>query len=228
MPWAKDRGGTTFKAGTLLGGGGPPPGPDEGVPKMHTLVDDFPGAAPDPTKWTPANLSPPDRTITVVGGQLLMTSTIPGYAILNGVSAFDLTDSSFAVEVVAMADAGSTSMYVPTLTDAPEVAAATRYLSWYISWAWASAVWNDGGSDNTVYEGDFDPVASRWLRISDSGGTTKWSHSADGLTWVDDASVPTPIDLVGLYPNLQVNGPTVTFDHVNLTPAKRRARYQRR
>jgi hypothetical protein len=49
----------------------------------------------------------------------------------------------------------------------------------------------DGGSTSNV-TANFDPVAHRWWQIVESGGTTRWETSPDGITWNTVVSRSTP------------------------------------
>lgn len=78
----------------------------------------------------------------------------------------------------------------------------SNWLDWEIaSETTLKAMWGStGGGTNTVYTTTLDPVAHRWLRVRESGGTVYWDSSADGANWTNRASVASPfaLDNVGL------------------------------
>lgn len=66
----------------------------------------------------------------------------------------------------------------------------------------------------------------RWLRIRESGGTTYWERSADGLSWTTMHSVSNPIAVTALKVSVsagcwqaEASATSATFDNLNIYPA---------
>lgn len=140
-------------------------------PKIDTFTDDF--ATADTTKWVsfPANT-------TVSSGQLRIVPDT-GYSSLYSVNTYDLTGSSFKIELV----------------QPPAVGLGTTAVFYYLADAAANDVrfvWEGdnlsarrkiGGTETTILSAAYSSTNHRWLRISESGGVVTFATSPDGSTW---------------------------------------------
>lgn len=140
---------------------------------VETLTDDFnTGTVPDPAKWATSGLIAPALT----GDQLRLQSAAAGtnYARVQGQSLYTLTGSSFFVKVTPRATGGShqTSLafFDPTLASQVMILTAGTNIAY-------------GLSSALNFPRSYDPVADKWWRISESGGTVSYHTSPDGFTW---------------------------------------------
>jgi hypothetical protein len=82
------------------------------------------------------------------------------------------------------------------------------------------------GTPTNLASISFDSVNHKWFRIRESGGTTYWDTSVDGLTWTNRHSVANPIAVTALMLEVligtwQVEGSTTSakFDNLNIFPS---------
>ena len=77
-----------------------------------------------------------------------------------------------------------------------------------------------GGSTTVLATPTYDPVAHRWLRFSESGGTVTWSTSPDGSTWTSRGTWAPSFAVTGVWAFLGAGGGgTSYFDNVNVVPS---------
>ncbi|HST62658.1 MAG TPA: hypothetical protein VLK84_28390, partial [Longimicrobium sp.] len=118
-------------------------------------------------------------------------NTAVTYAILASSALYDLTQSSMAAEVVQVLPPAPEAY---TILEAKHQGdTGTRVFMINVNGELYAGE-NVGG----VFTGTpltYDPVAHRWWRIREAGGTTYWEVSADGCGWTVIRSAPNPIPL---------------------------------
>jgi hypothetical protein len=160
------------------------------MPLTGTLRDTFDDGVVDTVKW-PSNYNtgaggPPTET----GGRARVVCGT-GFSAFTSDNTYTLADSHAWVQVFPPAAGGATEAWAQLLitsstsgTDAIfEVSAVTNQLNMAVRTGFF-----DPGAVTLAY----DPVAHRWLRISEAGGTLVWSTSPDGLTWTTRRSTAAP------------------------------------
>jgi hypothetical protein len=178
------------------------PGADLAPPlpcnKTTLVADDFCGATMS-TLWG-ASWADPDAGLQQQNCELDITppTNLIGYAGYLTDRYFDLTGSQVQVEVKQMLDPTSSAdaqLHLNGLTgDLLEIIQESGTL-YFRRWL--------GGTDTELANAAWDPVAMRWWRIRESGGTTFYETSPDGAAWVKRASEP--------------NAPFVRFVRVELS-----------
>lgn len=148
-------------------------------PPVSGFTDDF--ATADLTKWT----SFPAEAV-VTGGQLQLTSGL-GYPRIPTLNRWSLTGSELIVELVGSAGAPSED-YVLLRQDSSNVvgfvvagAAGARTLAFTNTASFPSI--------------PYDPVAHRWVRLTESGGTITWWTSPDRSTWTSQRTAAVTFSL---------------------------------
>jgi hypothetical protein len=181
-------------------------------PTVSTFVDNF--ATADTGKWT----SFPAEAV-VTGGQLQLTSGL-GYPRIITLSRYSLIGSELVAELVGSAGAPSED-YILVRKD------TTDALGFVVAGASGARVlqlanYGPGASLPTV---TYDPVAHRWLRLTESGGTVTWWTSPDRSTWTSQRTLAAPFALTSLtveimagYAGTAPTGPMIV-DNINVTPA---------
>lgn len=153
-----------------------------------SLTDDFSGGSIDSTKWVPYN----DTGVTVAqtGGQLVISETAVTSASGGMESArhFNLTGSQVTI-----------TMPDNTLLLSQPLAFSLPYLhlpddTFAIYWRFDNdgvvrAVTRIAGVESGLVGITYNSVSTLYWKISESGGTVTWSHSANGSSWTDDTTI---------------------------------------
>jgi hypothetical protein len=111
---------------------------------------------------------------SVAGGQLILTPT-PEYPVVRTVQTYDLRDSACYLNYNIDGNPGLYASY-----------------------------WSGGADLGGKWVGGWALSDLRWLRIREAAGTVYWDRSADGATWVNHHSLPTPFDVSKVYLALKV------------------------
>jgi hypothetical protein len=187
---------------------------------MSTITDDFSTSTPSPA-WKRSYVNSP-MTVTQTGGQLMFTlaANLVVFSAYYSSASYDLTGSSFVVQVPQTANVATTAQTYIALNGQGandiEMLEENGQLTARIS---------VGGTDQNLASAAYDPTQHAWWRIRESGGTLFWDTSPDGKTWTVLCSDSTPfaidvLDVVlaaGTWQS-QANPGTSNFDNVNLTP----------
>jgi hypothetical protein len=182
------------------------------IPKASSFVEDFSTS----TRWTLRG------TAVVTGGQLSITPATTGSndAFTNGaVGHLDLANSSIMFNVVGMVAADGCLIY---LADTSQQNTFSFYK------------WTDGnlyscervaGVDSNTNPVSYDPVAHKYWRIRESGGTVYWETSPTGIgSWTVQRSkawaVPS-INSFFIFPTTTNGSGGLPFviEDINVTPA---------
>jgi len=192
----------------------PPPSP-----KIATLTDDFSTGALDTTKW----LLWTAGTASVSGGQLRVVSNTDWSGGIESVSRYDLTGSSFMVEVVSTSAA---SVYEDTYINI--LASTGNGVGIDIEMTNGSGGITLGSFVGGTYTArgtvTYDPVTMRWARLREASGTVYMDTAPDGKTWTQRASwVVSGVALTSVTASLGAGGDSngaspAIFDNVNLVP----------
>jgi hypothetical protein len=188
------------------------------IPKLETITDDF--ATQDTAKWTFA------AAAAVTSGQVVCTPSTAWDAYFEAKAVYDLTGSSYVVELV-QATATGTGGSLETYVELDSGGTHTNPMLLFRKVAGnLLSVWrNSSGTETTVNTAAYSATNHRWLRIRESGGTVFWEVSANGLSWNSYGSVATPFNITslgvrqGCGTNTAEGSPgTAIFDNVNLPP----------
>ena len=198
--------------------------------KAHTLVDNFNDNQLDPTLWTAFPSA--STTVREVNGRLEirpLSGTTGTYSI-SSVSAYDLTGSQVAVEVVRTLRASTNvSVYLYAWQD------ASNYVIVFVANGRLTAARTVGGTYTDLRVVPYDPAVHRWLRLREQLGITYWEFSADGVTYTVLHQAPNPITLTsvqftlgaGVFVALPDTGLAV-FDNFNVQNTSRSRRVEER
>lgn len=162
--------------------------------KISGLIDDF--ASVDGAKWQGLDGANP----TVVGGQASITLT-NGYPGFSSVKLWDLTGSSFALQLPQMPNTSTPSagLFIQL-----EAGADTNN---HVRWNWddnasVAAVYRVNGTDTLLGGGAVPFTAGMWVRLRESGGTVFWDYSLNGLSWTVWQSWVSTLPLTAVRANL--------------------------
>lgn len=165
-----------------------------GRPSVY--VDDFADGVPS----TFFNDTASGGSITEQNGNLVLSYAAGANASHAAKAMVNLQDDRLRV-AVPIAPPATARVFIGLRLD------DTRLLAFVIENGTLYARQVDGGPASNV-TASFDPVAHRWLQISESGGTTKWETSPDGLTWSTLVSRTTPSWATTVRPVLSAGDPT--------------------
>jgi len=190
------------------------------------LCDNFGGSTIDTTRWATGFFGTVDSAVTVVetSGQLQITCrsafASAAYNGLMSANAYDLTGRGAAVQVVQQAAPGNsnadTQLHVGTDN--------THRFTIVAEGTTITFLWYDG-SAHSLASITYSATTHAWWRIRESGGTTFWDTSADGITWTNRASIANPFAVTAMKPNLAAGtfasittpAPAI-FDNFNVLP----------
>ena len=152
-----------------------------------SLRDNFEGTL---ARWVAGGIG--SGTADIAAGRLRLSYFSDGlsYGSIQSVEPVRLVDGRVKVEVVSWP---GTQYYEEMGLDAQ--AGVGNRVEWYISGTGISARTIVNGTDTSVSQGTYDPVAMRWLALREASGTTYWEYSADGLSWTTAYSLATPVDV---------------------------------
>jgi hypothetical protein len=170
---------------TRDGGGDPtvPPPPLDakaacGRPSVY--VDDFGDGVPS-TLW---NGAAPGGSITKQNGNLILAYGAGAAATYAARAMVNLRDDRLRVALPVAPPSTARTSLVLRFDD-------THLLSFVLSSGDLIARSVDGGPAQNVSV-PFDPVAHRWWQIAETGGTTRWETSPDGIVWTVISLAVTP------------------------------------
>lgn len=195
------------------------------MPLIEELRDTFTDGVVDTIKW-PSNYNTGAGGLPTETGGRARVPCDTGFAAFTSDTTYTLAASHAWVQVFPPAAGGAaTEAWAQLLitsstsgTDAIfEVNAVTNQLTMAVRVGFF-----DAGATTLAY----DPVAHRWLRIGEAGGTLVWSTSADGLTWTTRRTAAAPAwvadaDLeIQLITHRDSGTPDFAeFDNFNVTPS---------
>ena len=134
---------------------------------------------------------------------------------------YDLTSSQAVISVMGTPSAVTNAYGFLTLGPA-----GTTYLEWIILGGTLTANYYISGTKTTLVNLTYSPVTHAWWRIRESGGTSYWDTSPDGLSWVNQASVADPFTETQLFADIgagcyenETNPGSFVVSDFNVTPA---------
>jgi hypothetical protein len=144
---------------------------------LQTLTDGFQAGSVNTSKWVAA----PETNTSVTqssGGLNLIgpTSGNLGYAIVESVSTYDLTDSYGYCSVSSVGFTGSSNCDTSMLRVFQD---ASNDLTWYVSGSGINARKKVGGGSSVVFSTTYNASTHRWVRIR--------HLSSDGKVYFDTA-----------------------------------------
>lgn len=178
---------------------------------MTALTDDF--RFRDPTKWTWGAWA------TTIGGQLWLQSNDAYTGDLRSINAYDLTGSSLSIELVqrAASNGGLSDTYMGVFLNPSNV--GDNQVLFNVRGTSLLAYRNVAGVRTTVATVTYDPVAHRWWRIREAGGTIFWDTSPNRATWTNLGSWVTTFAVTAVYAFVGTGtgaASTVLFDSLNI------------
>jgi hypothetical protein len=183
------------------------------VAKTETFQDNFDDNSIDPTKWN--NLD--GSQIVETNYELEITNTLSTtFYEIQSVNQYDLTSSYVFVKLVV--DNPALLYNDPSFLVFID---GDNYLVFLIESNVLYAQYYSGGTQHPVSNVAYNATNHKWLRMRESGGTTYWDTSPDGLTWTNFTSAGNPIVLTSVYISLgsgtySVSGVTTArFDNLN-------------
>lgn len=187
------------------------------------LADDFNDNNTDRTKWTQANAGV--VAINETNGQLLITATpstagsnYGGYNSKTG-NVYSLIGGSFTIEVPQVTNTATNA-----LTQVNVTYDSSNFIGFQQKGGTLYAFKVVAGVTTNVSTAAYNATNHRWWRIRESGGTTYWDTSTDGLTWTNFTSTANPITLTivkyayfaGTLASIASPGAAI-FDNVSIT-----------
>jgi len=161
---------------------------------LSTFQDNFNDNSIDTAKW---NESEGNTTVDEVNKQLEFTLAVDpntGYASLESDNSYNLTGNQGYIEVIQLpASGGNSESYFTLFVD------SNNNIEWFSAWGWLYANYKVSGSTTWLGEIEYSAGTTDWLRIRESGGTTYWDYSGDGISWTNLTSVSNPITVTALY-----------------------------
>ncbi len=189
----------------------------EGCGKTTLIADDFDDGIRDPI-WRDSTGGP---QLAEVDGVARISVTGQGFAKYRSGLGYDLTDSYIAVEVPRLQIFEQASALLGIdfrFPNGEEGKLRLRYKSGQLEGLFAVE-----GNQLTMFGAvPYEPVAHRWWRIRESGGTVYFEASANGSQWQRITSGPAPFALTHVQVRFMVGSddPTTTtssadFDNFN-------------
>jgi trimeric autotransporter adhesin len=165
---------------------------------ISCLTDAFPGTTLDTTKWQLV-----EGSAAVAGGQLQLGAT-SAYTTVGSLIAWTLKNSAVLMKLWPLGP-GNGSFQIGFDLFSWWTVGANKQIDLVLEGSGPSltATYTDsGGTQHTIGSGTWTPGfgTPAWLRIRESGGTTYFDYSSDGMTWTNLCSIADPIvsDAVGL------------------------------
>lgn len=188
------------------------------MPGLSTLTDDF--TTKDTSKWTWGG------TASVVSGQ---ANFVPATTYANSIGTgtiYTLTGNAALVQVVQTSPTGTTG----TLENWFEVdtGGGSPMINWRKLGANLFAAWRDAnGTETHLATLTYSSATHAWWRIQESGGTTFWDTSTDGINWTQRASLLNPftygtalsVSIGAGYAGTESTPGTFIVDNFNLPPS---------
>jgi len=184
---------------------------------MSTLVDNFNDNSFNTALWTRYTTG---RVLEQNQRIEMTTLTAGDYYDITSISTFHLTGSAAWSELVNAGNQSLTSLEAyPVLLKSGGLNVNTLF--WVVTNNLVKAYKRVASTNTSLYSATYDPNVHKWFRIRESGGTTFWDTSVDGITWTNRFSVANPIDLTDLSFSLslgtaaELSTSFAYFDNVN-------------
>lgn len=190
--------------------------------KISTLIENF------NDDLFPASFTDNAGSNSNVSGEKMRISKGGGaaYQTILSVAAYDLDESSIYDQVVDAGDQSNASneMYPMRLVNSVDT---SDTLEWGIFNGVLTAFYRVNGSMTTLRNNvSYNAAVHKWFRIRETGGTTFWDYSTDGVSWTNYTSVATPAGVThtSLKVELSVGSwdsapdTTAVWDNINFTP----------
>lgn len=210
----------TLHNGTTWTAGAPLSDPIQTIPASQ-LTDAFTGTAIDTSKWIYTGAA----SQTQQNGQLTITpkANTGGYYGLTSKKAYDLTGSSFVVEVPqTAAHSSAETQLIMELNGGNKLIISKGGTTLSLRHKL-----NDVSYNTSV---PYDATAMRWWRMREAAGTVYFETSPDATTWTTQRSFAKGFDLSQLYITLRAgigasvaNPGSAIFDNVNVPAAPNNA-----
>ena len=183
---------------------------------ISTLTDNFDDNSRDAAKWQEGSAG-----VAEVNQELEFTTTLAASTqeIYSTVDTYELTSSQTTIKIV---DAGNFSLVSYYWSFGMFPNDWSHWLGWLLD--------NDGVHarfDSTNYTTNtYVANTYRYLRIRESGGTTYWEYSSDGINWNVEHSVANPMTVTDIMIRLaaetwdtELSTTTLKIDDFNILPS---------
>lgn len=189
---------------------------------ISTLTDNFNDNSIDAAKW---ETYIEQGSISEINNQIeITTGTGGGITELVSVNDYDATGSSATIKVI---DAGNQILDTYYFYPLALIIWSGNFdmVLWDIDKTKGIAAFKRiSGSYTQIGSADtYDADKYRYLKIRESGGTTYWDYSSDGINWTNFTSVANPITMTTIRPTVvTINTTTSTIakvDDFNILPS---------
>jgi hypothetical protein len=193
--------------------------------QMDTLKDEFNGTTAKAI-WSPFSAGSATITYDATGVTVTFPATTSGATDgdLSSFFSYNFLDSYAFMHVLAIPVSGAVNsfgLFRLQITSA-------NFVSWQFNAGNIQAVKRVASVSTTVFSTAWDSVNHAWIRIRESGGTTYWETSPDGIDWTVQYSEADPITetsltavVGGISTGVDSSPGTFKFDDFNISPASK-------
>jgi hypothetical protein len=188
------------------------------TPLMERLTDNFDDNTNDAAKWEDQT----GGTGVETGGTKQITSSTASSYKQFVTPTHCLTGSYMYVNLI---DAGSQALTTRQTIMYAE-ADANNKVYWQVGNGVIEAMKQVAGTFTSILNDTYSSTTHAWIRIRESGGSTYWDYSADGVSWSNFTSQSNPINTDAIIAGLQVGNyaaeastSTSIFDNFNVSPS---------
>ena len=156
--------------------------------KMSALADPFNQGTLNGSLWDSSTGGSATLSYASSGATAAFpaSTTSSTYAYVYAAATYDLTGSSAALHVTGVPDTANVYAYF-------QAAAGTSNLEWLVEAGSLYARYTVSGTITTLATLTYSATAHAYWRIRESGGTTYWDTSSNGINWTNQASASDPI-----------------------------------
>lgn len=195
------------------------------MPLTEELRDTFDDGTVDTVKW-PSNYNTGAGGLPTETGGRARVACDTGFSAFTSDNTYTLADSHAWVETYPPTAGGAATeawaqLLITSSTSGTDVIFEVNAVTGDLTMAVRTGFFDPGATTLT-----YDPVAHRWLRISEAGGTLVWSTSPDGLTWTVRRSTTSPAWVSDTDLEIQLIthrdsgiADFAEFDNFNITPS---------
>lgn len=152
----------------------------------------------------------------------ITTTTTTGYATVGSTRNYDLTGSYYFVQLASAGNQSLASLEVELEVFATSTTSGNEYF-WYVNSGIIAVYKVVGGSQTQLTNTTYNSTAHQWLRILESGGTTFFDYSSDGVTWNNFTSLANAFSILNTIGQLtagtfaaEASGTVVKYKNFNV------------
>lgn len=193
------------------------------VDKAAVLTDNFDDNSIDSAKWSSG--AGVTNNVVETNKQIeILTTTVANYQYLYDPIGHDLTGSYAGSLLVSAGNQSLTTLEVyPIFLKLDD----NNAIFWLVSGNFIRAYKKVATTVTQLASLAYDPLLHKYFRITESGGTTYWQYSQNGIDWTTLHSASNPIVVTRLFINLmagvygvELSTTTVKFDDFNIYPTE--------